>query len=179
MFIGGHDYRDAYAHVLDVLKPARIFEWGPGLQTRMALQRKTTKEIFAIEQEKKWLPEKGDRRLSCLWVGIWNPHYVHLHGRAYFDLFFIDSRRREDCLDLVRTSTATNPNAVVCLHDAQRPQYHAHLYKFNRVRLLNEGFAVASQSDIVDSFHEVPLTPRPVDPELDCWERHPPGRNRP
>ena len=176
--IGGHDYKDAYIHVLDTLRPERIFEWGPGLQTRLAVKRKWVKEIFAIEQEKKWLPEKGDRRLSCLWVGIWNPHYVHLHNREHFDLFFIDSRRREECLDLVRTSTQGNPDVVVCLHDAQRPEYHAPLYKFAHVRLLNEGFAVASHSDIVDRFQEVPLTKRPVDAEPDQWVRQLPGRNR-
>lgn len=143
---GVQSYFQHYKLVLSVVRPKRVFEWGPGENTRMALQADA--EVFAIESLLKWVaPLPTDhQRLAVLVTPIDAASYLSLHGKEDSDLFFVDARRRAECLDLVRQRA--KPEAVVCLHDAQRKRYNASLQRFHHVVFLTRAFAVASMSPL-------------------------------
>ncbi|MEH2130885.1 MAG: hypothetical protein V7K86_09555 [Nostoc sp.] len=140
---GIHSYIPYYRKILDFLQPQKIFEWGPGQNTILGLKTPSVKSIVAIEQDPQWIPKIEDTRFEVLVIPEHDPQYVHLHGHEDADIFFIDSRRRAECLDLVRMQAL--PQAVVCLHDAQRYRYHQALAKYNTVKFLDLGFAIATR----------------------------------
>ncbi len=67
-------------------------------------------------------------------------------GCANSDLFFVDSRRRAQCLRAIYSLRRQNPELVVCLHDAQRSRYHQALALFEYVQFFSRGFATATNS---------------------------------
>lgn len=139
---GMHSYVDDYKKVLDLIQPESILEWGPGEQTRLATERGI--EVFSIEQNEKWIPEIDSEIYLYRIVSVKDPEYVSLPGdRTDWDLFFVDSRRRQECIDLAFERGKSN--SVVCLHDAQRERYHPHLRRFPYVVFLSQGFCVASR----------------------------------
>lgn len=137
-----HSYIPHYQKILECLNPKKIFEWGPGLNTKLGLATPSVESIIAIEQDPKWIPEIEDSRFQVFTVPEHEPNYVHLQGHEDADIFFIDSRRRAECLDLVRMQASSQ--AVICLHDAQRHRYHEALAKFGAVKFFDVGFAIAT-----------------------------------
>jgi len=138
---GIHSFASHYRRLLQRLRPRRILEWGPGESTRVALEQPTLEEIVSIEHNPKWLPPIDDSRWRVIMAQTDEPGYVDLHGLEDVDLFFVDARRRVECLEL--TLEQARPGAAVCLHDAQRERYHEALARFERVEFLAYGFAVA------------------------------------
>lgn len=136
-----YSFAEPYAALLQVIQPAVVFEWGPGESTRLALE--SGARVFAIEPSPEWAARvPAHPRLTLLVAPVDSPGYLDLHGHRDADLYFIDCRRRAECLDLVRLSAS--PTAIVCLHDAQRYRYQAALRRFPHVQYLERGFAVAS-----------------------------------
>lgn len=136
-----HSFVDHYRRLLRRVRPRRILEWGPGESTRVALASPGLEQIVSIEHNPKWLPSIRDARWRVVLARAEKPEYVDLHGLDDADLFFIDARRRIECLELTREKA--RPGAAVCLHDAQRERYHQALARFERVEFLAFGFAVA------------------------------------
>ncbi len=143
---GVRSYAPDYAKLLGIFRPQQVFEWGPGTNTQMALAAGA--EVFAIEPVLRWVsPLPLDNpKLAVLITPTTSPLYMSLHGREGSDLFFVDSRRRAECLDLIRAQA--KPEALVCLHDAQRTRYNAALRRFKNVIFLQRSFAIASQSEL-------------------------------
>jgi hypothetical protein len=135
-------YEQAYRLVLQAVRPRKVFEWGPGLNTRLALAAGAA--VTSYEFSERWLPTFTDPRLRVVRVAVDGHAWVDLGEDADADVFFIDSRRRSDCLDAV--FGAAKPTAVVCLHDAQRRRYHEALARFPFVWFMDSGFALASRS---------------------------------
>ena len=134
------NYPESYAAVLRAFHPARVFEWGPGKNTRMALEAGA--HVVSIEQNPRWMlaPRDGlEQRL----VGLEDPAYVLCDPDA--DVYFVDSRWRAECIQSV-ARRARNPEHIVYLHDAQRKRYHWALRYYKYVRFLAVGNAVASNS---------------------------------
>lgn len=148
---GVRSYVPDYAKLLNLVRPRRVFEWGPGINTTMAMRMGA--EVFAIEPLLKWLrPLPLDNpKLAVLVTPTTSPFYLRLHGRENSDIFFVDSRRRAECLDLIREQA--DPDALICLHDAQRTRYNAALRRFANVTFLNRSFAVASMGELPEAIN--------------------------
>jgi hypothetical protein len=137
-----HSYRDCYRQLLTITRPRKVLEWGPGLNTRLALQAGA--EVVSREFDPKWVPDCQHPRHAVELVDWEGSRWPDPGSDRDADLFFIDSRRRSDCLDAVRV--AAPPDSLVCLHDAQRRRYHAALARFGHVYFAAPGFAIASRS---------------------------------
>ena len=152
---GLHSFRRDFQSVLDAVRPRTVMEWGPGLNTALALARPGCR-VFAVENDSRWVPPPTDARFECLICHAHSASYVQLHGREESDLFFIDGRRRSECL--LRVFEEAHHAAVVGLHDAQRRRYHVALAFFPFVQFLSRGFALASRSPLV-RFALLPVAP--------------------
>ena len=135
-----HSFERAYRVLLETVNPEKVVEWGPGLSTQLALAANAN--VSSFEFSEQWLPQFADPKLQINLVPVESSRWLKIDGDA--DVYFIDSRRRADCLDAVFHSA--KPTAVVCLHDAQRRRYHAALSQFPFVWFPEPGFAIASRS---------------------------------
>lgn len=141
-------YAMAYKRVLQVARPYLVFEWGPGHNSRLAV--KAGARVFAVEHQEKFVPKDLPAiKFSCRVVPLESDDYVRISPYEHADLFFVDGRRRADCIRAVRSRCLDR--AVLCLHDAQRSRYHEALKSFPYVKFLERGFAVASKTDYVIS----------------------------
>ena len=137
-------YMAPYARVLSIVQPDVVQEWGPGPNTSMALALGST--VHSFEHDPAYsLSSIG--RLHCHCVGVDTPEYTQAIPA---DLYFVDGRRRADCIRSVRDKA--DGAAVLCLHDAQRIRYHEALARFDNVIFLTKGFAVASMGWDLSTF---------------------------
>ena len=146
---GTHSYVPYYEKIINLIKPVNVFEWGPGKNTDIALQTESLKKIVSVEQDKRWIPTISDSRSCIIYCSQDSDFYVKGFENYWvenkFDLFFIDSRKRSECLETVYNySLEHNLSTIVCLHDAQRERYRKALSKFRYVYFLHKGFAVAT-----------------------------------
>ena len=148
---GVQGYALCYNRLLQVLTPDQVFEWGPGLNTEQALALSTTRRVVSVEQDPKWIPEIKFQRQVIIHLQDSSKMYtgrdMAMFGCLDFDLFFVDSRRRAECINAVYDVVCpVNPEVVVCLHDAQRDRYHDALADFKYVHFFFHGLAAATQS---------------------------------
>lgn len=149
---GMRSYVACYQTVLDYVRPKLVYEWGPGENSRMAVEAGA--QVIAVEQDIRFVPRDLGHRFRALVVDVTAPSYpIPLVRDA--DVYFIDSRRRAECTsaiwrECVREGHA--PNTVVALHDAQRSRYHEALRLFPYVNFLDRGFCVASCRNDVLTF---------------------------
>lgn len=154
---GVQSYVPYYKQVLDLLQPRGVYEWGPGKNTQMALDMDCVQNVVSVEQEKRWIPDIHYKRQTVLYMQTGSEYYTKGYPGMFeshlFDLFFVDSRRRAECIDAVYEYTRGGPTlprthlpvpAVLCLHDAQRSRYHKALGRFEYVFFPHKGFAVAT-----------------------------------
>lgn len=138
-----HSYKDHYRKIFSTLNISSVFEWGPGLNTEIAIENGS--RVFSKEHDGKWIPKNIS---SNLWsYGLYDvrtPDYIEVVGDEW-DLYFVDGRRRSECLESVFKSC--KDSALVCLHDAQRPRYHDALSLFKKVFFVDPGFAIATNSE--------------------------------
>jgi hypothetical protein len=138
-----HSYRADYDRLLCALRPQLVVEWGPGPNTQMALA--VGAEVFSIEHDSQWMPKDVSPRLTVLLAPKDANHYFFFPTEA--DAYFIDGRNRARCLELVYDRA--RPDAVVCLHDAQRQAYRQMLLRFPYVLEPSFGFAIATKAETV------------------------------
>jgi len=148
----GHDhlsYVPEYLEVVMRIRPKRVLEWGPGVNTYIALAAGATVE--AVEHNKKWIPRLHTSRLTIHHIPLDDPEYAKpVDDMNAYDMYFIDSGHREACLTEVWL--ACPAHAVVLLHDAQRERYHESLRLFRYVKFINVGLAIAGKFDFVLHF---------------------------
>jgi hypothetical protein len=153
-----HSYRADYERLLWALRPQLVVEWGPGPNTQMALA--VGAEVFSIEHDPQWMPKDLSPKLAVLLAPKDGKHYCYFPAEA--DLYFIDGRNRARCLELVYDRA--HPDAVVCLHDAQRRAYRSMLLRFPYVLEPSMGFAIATKAETVAAclaeLFETSLRPR-------------------
>ena len=141
---GTQAYLPFYRKLFDVAKSRirSVVEWGPGENTEIAL--KSGVPVISIEQELKWIPRIKDKHWTCVYVQVESLGYVGFWGNDRAGLYFIDSRRRTECIDLVFTR-GQNERSIIAVHDAQRKRYQEALRQFPYVVFLDRGFALASK----------------------------------
>ena len=136
---GHHSFGPYYQKLLEKVNPTKIFEWGPGLNTELALL--FTQNIVSVEDVKKWMPDRLLKGQAIIFTRIDTEDYVQsVRHYADADIFFVDARRRSECLELVHK--VKKPSAYVCLHDAQRGRYHNALSLYSEVEFPHKGFAI-------------------------------------
>jgi hypothetical protein len=140
---GMQTYAPFYAALVRLFRPETVFEWGPGLNTAMALDAGA--RVTAIESSRDWIPKGTHGKFACIWVPENDPRYISTWGESKADLFFVDGRKRADCIRTVYDEC--KEGAILCLHDAQRKRYFWALNRFDYVHFLDRGFAVASKSN--------------------------------
>ena len=127
-------------------KPKLIVEWGPGLNTALALATGAT--VHSIESEAKWLPRFYAPTFLWHLVPKDSSQYTEIVTDRFsdgVDLWFVDGFHRSEVLRAIyATYAAKLKTTIVCLHDAQRERYHDALRLFPYVFFLNRGLAVAS-----------------------------------
>jgi hypothetical protein len=133
---------DRYRQLLTLLAPGKVLEWGPGPNTRLALAAGAT--VVTREFDRRWVPADHPPGLRVELVDWRASGWTALGADRDADVFFIDSRRRSDCLAAVFDQAS--PHALACLHDAQRRRYHSALSRFGHVYFPDPGFAIASRS---------------------------------
>lgn len=153
---GIHAFRVPYSAVLAVTLPQEVVEWGPGLNTELALQLPDCR-VFAIESVVRWVPTPRDARFACLVCHEQSAAYTSLHGRNDADVVFVDGRRRSECIE--RVWQDLKPTGIVCVHDAQRARYQSAIGQFPCVAFFGRGFAAASRSPLpLDQLNQHVLT---------------------
>src|SRR5262249_49947120 len=114
-----HPFEPCYRRLLTIARPRKVLEWGPGLNTRLALEAGA--EVVSRESDANW----------------GGPEWTDLGPDRDAELFFVNSRRRSDCLAAVLAQGS--PDSLVCLHDAQRRRYHPALARFGHVFFATPG----------------------------------------
>ena len=150
---GLHSYVSAYKRVLSVVRPAKVFEWGPGRNSEIAVAAGAF--VVAVEHDPKYVPDLSPKVFTVNLVELHSDAYVDIEDHQDADMFFVDGRRRAACIRAVFEKA--NHQAFLCLHDAQRERYHEALRLFPYVRFLNVGFCVASyQASVLELPREEP-----------------------
>lgn len=134
------DYVRVYSDVLVAVKPRCVFEWGPGINTRMALDAGA--HVFSVEQDVRWL-HPHHPWLVQYHLDVGNVLYPTLLGQLYCQVHFVDSRRRAECIRHVRHYCLVD-NHVTVLHDAQRKRYWSALGSYRFVLVPELRTAVAT-----------------------------------
>ena len=115
---GTHSYIKLYANILDTVRPKLVLEWGPGPNTTMAIQSGAI--VVSVEQKQQYILPPAYNYIPML-IPVADARYVRPCDFAVFDLFFVDSRRRQEILVNIRS--VKKMEALVILHDSQRVRY--------------------------------------------------------
>lgn len=139
---GIHSYAHHYRAVLAKRRPRTVVEWGPGLNTQLALDA-GAQQVVSVEHQQAYLYQGDCERVESRLCALNSKDYVSPPHLDSADLFFVDGRRRVECL--MQICRHAKPSAVICLHDAQRRRYFEALQLFEHVRFPQFGFAVCQQ----------------------------------
>lgn len=136
---------------MGALKPRRIFEYGPGVSTKI-MSTYPVEAIDSVEHDKAWY-EKYKWELDSANL-IYQPQielYPDTPGRfEKYDLIFVDGREREKCLYVARGRL--EHTGVVMLHDAERPSYREMINTFKFKFFTDEGHTVTLTDNLVTSY---------------------------
>lgn len=141
-----HGFRQILIEYLERQRPARIFEWGPGLSTELMLEHAPGARITSVEHDEAWLRKAVERfgdRAEILHMACANRNSSYAtvaYGRAPIDLAFVDGRRRVECVLVALQCLA--PNGLVLLHDACRDNYMRPLRHYAEVIEIRANTAV-------------------------------------
>lgn len=114
---------------LDLTKPKMILEWGPGASTEIMTRRCPNALIHSIEHDIHYYAQsqerlKGNHNIHIYFIPLekgYSTAPLRFPECGQFDFVFVDGRRRVECL---KTGLkVTTPNAVIMLHDSERPEY--------------------------------------------------------
>src|SRR6185369_9714371 len=99
-----------------------VLEYGPGVSTLLMQDFPSVEVIDTVEHDIAWFNKWKDKfgsKVNMLIEEDLNKYpYVHNPSANNYDLYFIDGREREICLDL-----CNKPNGIVILHDSARESY--------------------------------------------------------
>lgn len=159
---GVHSYVDSYRKLLELIRPRTILEWGPGLNTEIGLDAGAV--VYSIEHEEAYAKKYAHSSNYHYFIeDVKSNLYVDLHGFGA-DLYFVDGRRRSECLNMIFNSASGN--YVVCLHDAQRSRYRDSVRLFENVIFINAGFCITFRNSSIWGQHEYPQ----IDSSLSGWK---------
>ena len=142
---GFRDSKEEYERILKAVKPKKIFEWGPGESTKIALA--SGAQVIAREAKEKYVPTLPNEKFSCEIVSFGKEEetaWSDITGHEDCDLYLVDSRWRSKCI--ISVFEKAKESAVVVLHDAQRPRYQEALQKFPYVNYVSRFLVVAGKT---------------------------------
>lgn len=128
-------FRPTLIKVLAEFQPKTVFEWGPGVSTLLMQDFPSVEKITSVEHDvawfNKWKSQLGTKVHLILEEDLKMYPY---HMDEACDLYFVDGRERETCLDL-----CNKEDGIVILHDAERPSYKPYIDKFKYIFMEDDG----------------------------------------
>lgn len=129
-------FKSTLIKVLAEFQPKTVFEYGPGESTLIMQDFPSVEQIITVEHNvawfNKWKSQFGEKVKLELNEDLISYPYQSIGGG--FDLYFIDGRVREECLDFCRRNSG-----IVILHDAERESYKPHIQKFKYIFMEDDG----------------------------------------
>ncbi len=130
-------FKSTLIKVLAEFLPKTVFEYGPGVSTLIMQDFPSVNNITTIEHDvawfNKWKKELGNKVNLYLEEDLKKYPYLLTFNNNY-DLYFIDGREREICLDLCNRS-----NGIVILHDAERLSYQPCIKRYKYIFMEDDG----------------------------------------
>lgn len=136
-------FKPTLIKVLAEFKPKTVFEYGPGISTLIMQDFPSVEKIETVEHDiawfHKWANQFGNKVNLILEEDLDNYTFSIFPDNMFrdkkdYDLYFIDGRKREECLDLCNRS-----NGIVILHDAERDSYKEYINKYKYIFMEDEG----------------------------------------
>lgn len=136
-------FKETLIKVLGEFKPKTVMEWGPGVSTMIMQDFPSVEFINTVEHDEAWYYKWSDKFGNKVNL-IFEPDLVHYPKRGLtlsdYDLYFVDGRERERCLDLIK-------DGIVILHDAERESYQPHIKKFAHIFMEDDGHTAILVND--------------------------------
>jgi hypothetical protein len=134
--------------VLGIVNPKTIFEYGPGVSTKIMATHPGVEIVDSVEDETAWY-EKYRWTMPDNVQIYYQPvaeAYPETLGRVEkYDLIFVDGIERVSCLYVARVRL--NKGGVVVLHDAERPNYREMIETYKYKFWTDEGHTVTLTDD--------------------------------
>lgn len=139
-------FKPTLIKVLAEFKPKTVFEYGPGQSTLIMQDFPSVEKIVTVEHDvawfHKWASQFGEK-VNLILEENMNEYPYHLKPENHYDLYFVDGREREACLDL-----CNRLNAIVILHDAERESYRPNIQQYRHIFMEDDGHtAVLTNND--------------------------------
>ncbi len=142
-------FKNTLIKVLGEFKPKNVFEYGPGVSTLIMQDFPSVEHIDTVEHDvawfHKWARQLGNKVVLKLEEDLTKYPYILDKDKEY-DLYFIDGREREICLEL-----CNKPTGIVILHDAERESYHPFIQNFKHIFMEDGGHTAVLTNNDVDS----------------------------
>lgn len=130
-------FKQTLIKVLAEFKPKTVFEYGPGVSTLIMQDFPSVEYIDTVEHDiawfSKWKSQLGSK-VSLFYEPDFKKYPYILDTEKEYDLYFIDGREREICLDL-----CNKPYGIVILHDSERESYQPHIKRFKYIFMEDDG----------------------------------------
>lgn len=130
-------FKSTLIKVLAEFQPKTVFEYGPGVSTLIMQDFPSVEKIETVEHDiawfTKWQSQVGTKVNLRLEEDLARYPFV-LYFTKDYDLYFIDGREREKCLEL-----CNRPNGIVILHDAERESYQYYIAKYKYIFMEDDG----------------------------------------
>lgn len=128
-------FKGTLIKILAEFKPSTVLEWGPGTSTLIMQDFPSINLIDTIEHDVawygKWINKFGTKVRMTLESDL--TCYPNIGRRLEkYDLYFVDGRERERCLDSIE-------DGIVILHDAERESYQSHIKMFKHIFMEDGG----------------------------------------
>lgn len=129
-------FKQTLIKVLAEFNPKSVLEYGPGVSTLLMQDWPSIGKIITIEHDvawfHKWASQFGEK-IELRLEEDFNK-YPHLGQDRQYDLYFVDGREREKCLEL-----CNRPDGIVILHDAERESYQPYIQAFKYIFMEDDG----------------------------------------
>ncbi len=139
-------FKDTLIKVLGEFKPKTVFEYGPGVSTLLMQDFPSVDKIDTVEHDVAWFSKWSNQLGSKVKLSLEEDlkKYPYLLTDRDYDLYFIDGREREICLDL-----CNRPSGIVILHDSERESYQSHIQQYKHIFMEDGGHTcVMTNNDV-------------------------------
>lgn len=139
-------FKKSLIKVLAEFKPKTVFEYGPGVSTLLMQDFPSVIYIDTVEHDvawfNKWKNQFGNKVNMILEEDLKRYPYK-LKSAEIYDLYFVDGREREICLEL-----CNRKDGIVILHDSERESYQPYIKNFKYIFMEDDGHtAIMSNND--------------------------------
>lgn len=144
-------FKDTLIKVLDIIKPKKILEYGPGVSTSVMVVHPGVETIDSVEHDIAWY-EKWRWQMPDNVNLIFQPNidlYPLMGSDAPYDFIFIDGKVREICLFI--SKSRIHHVGVVMLHDAERISYKPYIDSFEYKFFTDDGHTVTLTDNYTNS----------------------------